>query len=74
MVLLEELKDKVRPDIRSHLDEQKVEELEKVAIMADDYALTHKMISIKGTMVQVIEKIYPEICMIERDKLSLLRM
>ena len=29
MVLLEEFKDKVRPDIRSHLDEQKVEELEK---------------------------------------------
>ena len=43
MVLLEEFKDKVRPDIRSHLDEQKVEELEKAAIMADDYALTHKM-------------------------------
>ena len=34
MVLLEEFKDKVRPDIRSHLDEQKVEELEKAAIMA----------------------------------------
>ena len=29
MVLLEEFKDKVRPDIRSHLDEQEVEELEK---------------------------------------------
>ena len=67
MVLLEEFKDKVRPDIRSHLDEQKVEELEKAAVMADDYALTHKMSSKsgnpqqKGTMVQVIEKIYPEI-------------
>ena len=65
MVLLEEFKDKVRPDIRSHLDEQ-VEELEKAAIMADDYALTHKMSSKSGnpqqksTMVQVIEKIYPE--------------
>ena len=79
MVLLEEFKDKVRPDIRSHLDEQKVEELEKAAVMADDYALTHKMSSLvtlsrKGTMVQVIEKIYPEIWMIERDKVSLLRM
>ena len=79
MVLLEEFKDKVRPDIRSHLDEQKVEELEKAAIMADDYALTQKMSSLvtpsrKGTMVQVIEKIYPEIWMIERDKVSLLRM
>ena len=45
MVLLEEFKDKVPPDIRSHLDEQKVEDLEKPAIMADDYALTHKMSS-----------------------------
>ena len=45
MVLLEEFKDKVWPDIRSHLDEQKVEKLEKAAVMADDYALTHKMSS-----------------------------
>ena len=52
MVLLEEFKDKVRPDIRSHLDEQKVEELGKAAIMADDYALTHKMSSKSGNPQQ----------------------
>ena len=54
MVLLEEFKDKVRPDIRSHLDEKKVdvEELEKAAIMADDYALTHKMSSKSGNPQQ----------------------
>ena len=52
MVLLEEFKDKVRPDIRSHLDEQKVEELEKAAIMADDYALTHKISSKSGNPQQ----------------------
>ena len=52
MVLLEEFKDKVRPDIRSHLDEQKVEELEKAAIMADDYPLTHKMSSKSGNPQQ----------------------
>ena len=52
MVLLEEFKDKVRPDIRSHLDEQKVEELEKAAIMADDYALTQKMSSKSGNPQQ----------------------
>ena len=52
MVLLEEFKDKVQPDIRSHLDEQKVEELEKAAIMADDYALTHKMSSKSGNPQQ----------------------
>ena len=79
MVLLEEFKDKVRPDIRSHLDEQKVEELEKAAIMADDYALTHKMSSKSGNPQQ---KRYHgsgyrenmEMRMIERDKVSLLRM
>ena len=52
MVLLEEFKDKVRPDIRSHLDEQKVEELEKAAVMADDYAPTHKMSSKSGNTQQ----------------------
>ena len=52
MVLFEEFKDKVRPDIRSHLDEQKVEELEKAAVMADDYALTHKMSSKSGNPQQ----------------------
>ena len=40
--------------------------------MAGDYALTHKIslviLSRKGTMVQVVEKICPEIQMIERDK------
>ena len=40
MVLLEEFKDKVLPDIRSNLDEQKVEELGKAAVIGDDYALT----------------------------------
>ena len=51
MVLLEEFKDKVRPDIRSHLYEQKVE-LEKAAVMADDYALTPKMSSKSGNLQQ----------------------
>ena len=52
MVLLEELKDKVQPDIRSHLDKQNVEELKKAAIMADDYALTHKTSSKSGNPQQ----------------------
>ena len=52
MVLLKEFKDKVRPDIRSHLDAQKVEKLEKAAVMADDYALTHKMSSKSGNPQQ----------------------
>ena len=48
MVLLEEFKDKVRPDIISHLDEEKVEKLENSAVMADDYTVTHKMSSKSG--------------------------
>ena len=59
MVLLEEFKDKVLLDIRSvlldirsHLHEQKVEELEKAAGIADDYALTHKMSSKSGNPQQ----------------------
>ena len=52
MVLLEEFKDKVWPDIRSHLDEQKLEELEKATVLADGYALTHKMSSKSGNPQQ----------------------
>ena len=52
MVLLGDFKDKVRPVIRSHLDEQKVEELEKAAIMADDYALRHKISTKSGNPQQ----------------------
>ena len=52
VLLLKEFKDKVRPDIQSHLDEQKVEELEKAAIMADDYVPTHKMSSKSGNPQQ----------------------
>ena len=37
MVLLEEFKDKVRPDIRSHLDEQKPEGLKKAAVIKPDW-------------------------------------
>ena len=45
---------KVWSDIRSHLHEQKVEELEEAAVglMADDYALTHKMSSKSGNPQQ----------------------
>ena len=51
MLLLEEFEDKIRSDIRSHLDEQNVE-LEKAAVMPDDYALTHKISSKSGNPQQ----------------------
>ena len=37
LVLLEEFKDKVRPDIRSHLNEQKMDELKKAAVIKPDW-------------------------------------
>ena len=42
LVILEEFKNKVQTDIKAYLDEQKVNELEKAAVLADDFALTHK--------------------------------
>ena len=52
MILLEEFKGRARPDISSLLDEPKVEELEKAAVMADNYALTNKMSSKSGNSQQ----------------------
>ena len=40
VILIEEFKRCVRDDIKTYLDEQKVENLAKAAAYADDYALT----------------------------------
>ena len=42
MVLVEEFKRGVSAEIKVHLDEQKVTDLKAAAVLADDYALTHK--------------------------------
>ena len=42
LVLVEEFKLGVSAEIRVHLDEQKVTDLKSAAMLADDYALTHK--------------------------------
>ena len=42
LVILEEFKNTVQTDIETYLYEQKVNELEKAAVLADDFALTHK--------------------------------
>ena len=42
VILIEEFKRCVRDDIKTSLDEQKVENLAKAAAYADDYALTYK--------------------------------
>ncbi|XP_033761567.1 uncharacterized protein LOC117343335 [Pecten maximus] len=41
--LMEEFKKCVHNDVKSHLDEHKVDTLNQAAIMADDYSLTHKL-------------------------------
>ena len=51
LMLVEEFKRCINSDIKSFLDEKKVETLEAAARLADDYALTHK--------VSFINKSYP---------------
>ncbi|XP_077863555.1 uncharacterized protein LOC144347604 [Saccoglossus kowalevskii] len=42
VVLLEEFKDSIPLDIKTHLDEHKVKNIRNAAAVADDYELTHK--------------------------------
>ena len=42
---MEEFKNKIHVDIKTHIDEQKVNTLEEAAVIADDYAITHKVSS-----------------------------
>ncbi|PIK60809.1 hypothetical protein BSL78_02290 [Apostichopus japonicus] len=43
LVLVEQFKSCIHADIRTHLDERDINNLEDAATMADDYALTHKL-------------------------------
>ena len=52
IILIEEFKNCIHPEIRTYLDEQKVENLEQAAIAADDYALTHKLSFVKPNSQQ----------------------
>ena len=45
LMLLEEFKQCVHSEIKTHLDDNKVNTLSRAATMADDYALTHKLAS-----------------------------
>ena len=42
LVLMEEFKRSVTPGIRTHLEGHKVESLQKAAILADEYELSHR--------------------------------
>ena len=43
LVLVEEFKRQIHPEIRTHLDESEVDGAHNAAVRADDYALTHKL-------------------------------
>ena len=45
LILLEEFKKCIHPDIKTYLDEHDIDKLQKAASMADDYFLTHKLSS-----------------------------
>ena len=61
VVLIEEFKRCVREDIKTYLDEQKVDSLQKAASCADDYALTHKSTFSKNRFSGPIKKSYPDV-------------
>ena len=61
VILIEEFKRCVHDDIKTYLDEQKVENLAKAAAYADDYALTHKSTFNKNSFFGSIKKSYPEV-------------
>ena len=43
LVLIEEFKQCTHAEVKTHLDEKKVESLQQAATVADDYALAHKL-------------------------------
>ena len=61
VILIEEFKRCVCDDIKTYLDEQKVENLAKAAAYADDYALTHKSTFNKNKSFGPAKMSYPEI-------------
>ena len=61
VILIEEFKRCFHDDIKSYLDEQKVENLAKAAAYADDYALTHKSTFNKSRSFGSSKKSYPEV-------------
>ncbi|XP_061190377.1 uncharacterized protein LOC133198276 [Saccostrea echinata] len=52
VILIEKFKNCIHSEIRTYLDEQKVETLEQAATAADDYALTHKVSFVKPSSEQ----------------------
>ena len=49
LILMEEFKRCIPKEIKLHLEEIKVDEIEKASVVADDYALTHKVVFSKSS-------------------------
>jgi len=47
LILLEEFKGCLPPQVKTYLDERKVESLHQAAVLMDDYSLTHKSTFVK---------------------------
>ena len=56
LILLEEFKGSLPPQVKTYLDERKVENLHQAAIMVDDYSLTHKSTFVKEDKNSVVSK------------------
>ena len=61
VILIEEFIRCVRDDIKTYLDEQKVENLAKSSAYADDYVLTHRSTFKKSRSFGPTKKFYPEV-------------
>ena len=61
VILIEEFQRCVCDNIKTYLDEQKVENLAKAAAYANDYALTHKSTFNKNRSIGSTKKSYPEV-------------
>ena len=48
LILIEEFKSCLSPEVKTYLDEQKVETLQRAATLADDYSLTHRKVFLKS--------------------------
>ena len=59
--MIEEFKRCVRDDIKTYLDELKLETLAKTAAYVDNYALTHKSTFNKSRSFGPSKKSYPEV-------------
>ena len=61
MILIEEFKSYVHSDVRSYLDEHRIETLENAARAADEYSLSHKVpfVNMTSTQQSSGRKVFP---------------